>query len=85
MATVDEEVVGFLLPYIVAGLRGGVVGGYRDATCMVVGGLSGSVVMRRELVDGTFSCIGVLAAASARRLWIVVGAAAPLVWVALGL
>ena len=44
---------------------------------MVVGGLSGSVVMRRELVDGTFSCIGVLAAASARRLWIVVGAAAP--------
>ena len=53
MAAVDEEVVGFLLPYVVAGLRGGVVGGYRDATCMVVGGLSGSVVMRRELVDGT--------------------------------
>ena len=28
------------------------VGGYRDATCMVVGGLSGRVVMREELVDG---------------------------------
>ncbi len=53
MAAVDEEVVGFLLPYVVAGLRGGVVVGYRDATCMLVGALSGSVVMRMELVDGT--------------------------------
>lgn len=62
MEVVDEEVVGFLLPYVVAGLRtnrGGVVGGYRDATCMIVGGLSGRVVMRKALVDGAYFCIGV--------------------------
>lgn len=51
---VGEEMVGFLLPYVVRGLGRGVVAGYRDATCMVVGGLSGKVVMRRELVDGAF-------------------------------
>lgn len=52
MVDVTEDVVGFLLPYLVSGLQAGVVGGYRDATCMVVGALSGKVVMRGELVDG---------------------------------
>ena len=48
----EEAFVGFLLPYVVKGLGRVVVGGYRDATCMIVGGLSGKVVMREALVDG---------------------------------
>jgi U3 small nucleolar RNA-associated protein 10 len=49
---VDEGFVSFLLPYIVAGLKGGVVGEYRDATFMIVGRLSGETVFSEELIQG---------------------------------
>jgi U3 small nucleolar RNA-associated protein 10 len=49
---VDEAFVSFLLPYVVAGLKGGVLGEYRDATFMIVGRLSGKSVFSEALVQG---------------------------------
>lgn len=51
-ASVDEECVGFLLPYIIHGVKGHVLPEYRDATYMIVGQMGRWAQFSGEMLYG---------------------------------
>lgn len=53
-ATVDEDFIAFLLPYIIHGVQGQVVTEYRDATYMVLGQLASRAQFSDQVFHGAF-------------------------------
>ena len=51
-ASIDEECVGFLLPYILHGVKGHVLPEYRDATYMIVGQMGRWAQFGQEMLHG---------------------------------